>query len=131
MCIRDRGKAQGNDHLAAIREHFSTALGAYEECVEWIASNYKDHIREVHAGSVPFLKLSGIVAGGWQMARAALLAQERLDAGKSADENSFYEAKIVTARFFADHLLAQVPGLRHAVIRGAAGTLGLENDQFQ
>ena len=127
------GKAAADDksgkgHLAAIREHFSAALTAYGECVEWIAANYKDDIRAVHAGSVPFLKLSGIVLGGWQMGRAALIAQQRLE--KGASDPAFYEAKLVTARFFADHLLAQVPGMRHAVTSGSAGTLGLENDQF-
>jgi len=119
----------GNEHFAAIREHFSAALAAYGECVDWIAANYKEDIRAVHAGSVPFLNLSGIVLGGWQMARAALIAQERLAEG--AQDKGFYEAKIITARYFADHLLAQVPGLGHGTMHGAAGTLGLENDQFQ
>jgi butyryl-CoA dehydrogenase len=98
--------------------------------VDWIAANYKDDIRAVHAGSVPFLKLSGMVLGGWQMARAALVAQQRLASGGGVQDGAFYQAKIVTARFFADHLLAQVPCLQHAVMHGAAGTLCLENDQF-
>jgi alkylation response protein AidB-like acyl-CoA dehydrogenase len=121
----------GTGHLAAIREHFSAALSAYAECVDWIATNYKEDIRAVHAGSVPFLKLSGIVLGGWQMARAALIAQQRLASDGGAQDKGFYEAKMVTARFFADHLLVQVPGLGHGTMHGAAGTLGLENDQFQ
>jgi hypothetical protein len=38
-------------------------------------------VRAASAGAVPFLKLLGIVAGGWQMARAALIAQAKIDAG--------------------------------------------------
>ena len=82
----------------------------------------------MHAGSVPFLKLMGIVCGGWQMARAALVAQKKL-AAKDGDA-SFYQAKIATARFYADHVLTQAPGLRNTVVRGAAGVMALTEEQF-
>jgi hypothetical protein len=39
------------------------------------------------------------------MARAALVAQHKLDAGEG--DAGFYKAKIATARFFADHILSQ------------------------
>jgi acyl-CoA dehydrogenase len=70
------------------------------------------------------LKLFGIAAGGWQLLRSALIAQHRLAAprGKGADAG-FYEAKILTARFYADHVLSQASGLAHSIIHGAAGAL--------
>jgi hypothetical protein len=77
---------------------------------------------------VPYLKLAGIVLGGWQMARAALVAQQRLDAGEG--DADFYRAKIATARFFADHILSQANGLHHAIVAGSAGVLDLPADQF-
>jgi butyryl-CoA dehydrogenase len=85
-------------------------------------------VKAVHAGAVPFLKLTGIVCGGWQMARAALAAQASL--AKGAGNVAFLKAKIGTARFFADHVLAQGPGLRDAVVQGAAGVLALAEEQF-
>ena len=75
-----------------------------------------------------YLKLAGIVLGGWQMARAAVIAQQKLDAGEG--DASFYRAKIGTARFFADHILSQAGGLRTAIIDGSAGVLALSEDQF-
>ncbi len=42
----------------------------------------------------------------------------------------FWKAKIATARFFADHVLAQAPGLAASVVGGAAGTLALSVEQF-
>ena len=63
---------------------------AVEECVTFIVEG-KDP-RATFAGAVPFLKLMGIVAGGWQMARAALAAEKMLDSGDKA----FCEAKIAT-----------------------------------
>jgi hypothetical protein len=82
----------------------------------------------VFAGSVTYLKLAGIVLGGWQMARAALAARRKLDAGDG--DAAFYRAKIATARFFADHVLSQADGLRHAIVDGSAGVLGLDVEQF-
>ena len=64
------GKAPGED-MAATREAFSAALTAAEECVSWMVITYGNDIKAAHAGAVPFLKLMGIVCGGWQLARSA------------------------------------------------------------
>jgi hypothetical protein len=82
----------------------------------------------VFAGSVLYLKLAGVVLGGWQLARAALAARRLLDA--SEGDAAFLRAKIGTARFFADHILAQAAALRHSIVSGAAGALALDDVQF-
>jgi len=120
-------QAQGED-MAAIRASLAAGIKAVEESVTWIVAAYAADVKAVHAGSVPFLKLMGIVCGGWQVARAALVAQKRL-AAKEGDA-AFYQAKIATARFYADHVLAQAPGLRNTVVRGAAGVMALTEEQF-
>jgi alkylation response protein AidB-like acyl-CoA dehydrogenase len=120
-------KAPGED-LAAIRVGLAAGIKAVEDCVDWIVLTYASDIKAVHAGSVPFLKLMGIVCGGWQMARAALISQKKLAANEG--DASFYQAKIATARFYSDHVLAQAPGLRNTVVRGAAGVMALSEEQF-
>jgi alkylation response protein AidB-like acyl-CoA dehydrogenase len=120
-------KARGED-MAAIRAGLAAGIKAVEDCVDWIVLTYASDIKAVHAGSVPMLKLMGIVCGGWQMARSALVAQNKLSA-KDGDA-SFYQAKIATARFYADHVLTQAPGLRNTVVRGAAGVMALTEEQF-
>ncbi|HVL35645.1 MAG TPA: acyl-CoA dehydrogenase C-terminal domain-containing protein, partial [Burkholderiales bacterium] len=84
--------------------------------------------RAAFAGAVPFLKLAGIVAGGWQLARAALAAERKLAAPEG--EAAFHQAKLATARFYAEHVLVQAPGLRDTVVNGAGGVLALPEDQF-
>jgi len=121
------GKAPGED-MAAMREAFSAALTAAEECVSWMVITYGNDIKAAHAGAVPFLKLMGIVCGGWQLARSALVAQQRLSEGRG--DKAFYEAKIKTARFYADHVLTQAPGLRNTVVHGAPGVMALAEEQF-
>jgi len=120
-------KAQGDD-MAAIKAAFSEGLAAFSDCVDWIAATYEKDVKAAHAGSVPFLKLTGIVAGGWQMARAALVAQQQL--AKGAGEKAFYEGKIVTARFFAEHVLSQASGLRTSIMLGSHAVLALAEDQL-
>ena len=121
------GDAQDAD-LAAIRAQLAAGSAALDAVVDYVVANTKADPRAVFAGSVLYLKLAGIVLGGWQMARAALVARQKLDAGDG--DAAFYRAKIATARFFADHVLAQADGLRHAIVDGAAGVLALDVEQF-
>ncbi len=116
-----------NEHLAAIRRRFAAGVDALNRAGEWIVATYSTDVRAASAGAVPFLTLFGIVAGGWQMARAALVAQAKIDAGHG---DPFYLAKIVTARFFADHLMSQAEGLASAVTDGAVGVMAMAEDQF-
>ena len=120
----------GSDHADFKAMHRALVQGsdALEEVVDYVANNMKTDIKGVFSGSVLYLKLAGIVLGGWVMARSALIAQQKLDAGDG--DASFYTAKIATARFFADHILSQAWGLKVAIVEGSAGVLALSEDQF-
>jgi alkylation response protein AidB-like acyl-CoA dehydrogenase len=103
---------------------FSAAIDALERAIRYVVENYATDIRGVSVGAVPMLKLFGIVAGGWQLLRSALISQQRLAAPKAHGADAgFYEAKILTARFYSDHVLSQAPGLSHSIVHGAAGAL--------
>jgi alkylation response protein AidB-like acyl-CoA dehydrogenase len=95
--------------------------------VEFVVKQGRSDPNAVFAGSVPYLKLAGIVLGGWQMARAALVAQE-----KHAEDPSFYGAKIATAQFFAEHVLAHAAALETSIVsaKDGEGALALTADQF-
>ena len=113
--------------LPAIGNRLTIAAQALEDVVDYVLCNAQGNIRNVFAGSVLYLKLAGIVLGGWQMGRAALFAQGALD---TADDPGFYQAKIATARFFADHMLTQATAYRAAILEGSAGTLAMTEDRF-
>ena len=120
--------AGGSADFKAILAQLSAGSKDLEAVVEYVVANMKSDIKGVFSGSVLYLKLAGIVLGGWQMARAAVIAQRKLDANEG--DAAFYKAKIATARFFADHILSQSSGLRTAIIDGSAGVLALSEDQF-
>ncbi|MDR6409839.1 acyl-CoA dehydrogenase [Paraburkholderia terricola] len=105
--------AQGHRSLSAV--------------VDFVVANTKGDPNAVFAGSVPYLKLAGIVLGGWQMARALLVAAQKRD-----EDPSFYGAKIATAQFYAEHVLPLAWALEASIVnaRGGEGVLALSEDQF-
>jgi len=112
--------------VQSFKNQFAPGAQAVADCVEFIVASSAKDPRPAFAGAVPFLKLMGVVAGGWQMGRAALAAERALQGG----DRNFLEAKIATARFYADHVLVQAPALRNTVVNGAAGVMALSEDQF-
>jgi alkylation response protein AidB-like acyl-CoA dehydrogenase len=117
-----------NADLAAIGRRLAVAANAYAEVVDYVVLQMKGDIRSVFAGSVPYLKLAGIVHGGWQLARSAAASARSLEQG--SDDRAFHSAKITTARFFADHVLSAAGGLRDSIADGATGVLALSSEQF-
>ncbi len=119
---------RGGDDLAAIAARLTAGRQALEQSVEFVVGAFRDDVRVVFAGSVPYLKLAGIVLTGWQMARAALKADAMRKAG--VGDARFLGAKIATARFHADHILSQAPGIASSIVDGAPGVLALPAAAF-
>jgi alkylation response protein AidB-like acyl-CoA dehydrogenase len=122
------GDLVATPNLTEAAAAFSGAIDALERAIRYVVENYATDIRGVSVGAVPMLKLFGIIAGGWQLLRSALISQRRLAAPKGNGAEAgfgtgFYEAKIATARFYADHVLSQASGLSHSIVHGAAGAL--------
>jgi alkylation response protein AidB-like acyl-CoA dehydrogenase len=116
-----------NPDIQALRAQLAKGVQAVSECVDYILATAGKDPRTAFAGAAPFLKLMGIVCGGWQMARAALIAERKLAV---SEDKPFLEAKIKTARFFGDHVLSQASGLRDAVVGGGSTVMALGEDQF-
>ena len=114
--------------LAAIHKSLIEGIDALGEATDWLLATYPSNMKAASAGAVPFLKLFGTVAGGWQMARAALIAKKRLD--EETDDFDFYRAKLGTARFYAEHILPLAQAYRHEVVDGSTSVLALEEAQF-
>ena len=122
----DLNKNGSADALAVARRLQGARL-AFLEVVAFVADQTRASPNAVFAGSVPYLMLAGNLMAGWQLARAWLVAQEQLAQG--VDE-AFMRAKLVTARFYADHLLTRAPGLRDAILDGADSVTGLALESF-
>lgn len=109
--------AAGSEAAKSMAQRLTAARRAFLDVVDFVVAGAKGQPNAVYAGSVKYLMLAGNLVAGWQMGRALLAAEKRLAAGEDAE---FMRAKIATARFYADHILTQAPGLRDAVVEGAA-----------
>ena len=114
--------------VAVVRRSLAEGVTALTEATDWLLATFPHNMKAAAAGAVPFLKLFGVVAGGWQMARATLVAKRRLDEG--AEDYDFYRAKIGTARFYAEHILPLAQAYKQEIVNGSTSVLALEEAQF-
>ena len=111
----------------AMARRLDAGLKAFLDAVDFVAGRTKAQPNAVFAGSVPYLMLAGTVVAGWQMARALLVAEDRVAAG---DDVAFMQAKIATAHFYAEHILNKAPGLRDSIVEGADAVTALALESF-
>jgi alkylation response protein AidB-like acyl-CoA dehydrogenase len=115
----------GDAQLVAIGEALAMSASRLRKTVEWVSETYGTNPAAVAAGSVYVLKLMGITLGGWMLARSAQVAAKQL-AAKEGDAD-FLRGKVLTARFFADHVMAQAPALASAIMEGSESVLAVED----
>ena len=117
--------ANGTADAKAVLKQLTPARMAFESSVAYILANAKSDIKAVYAGSFAYLRLCGLVFGAWQMGRALLAAQEL-----RSDDPSFFDAKVATARFFAENLLPQAQALATSILESGHSTNALAVEQF-
>jgi acyl-CoA dehydrogenase len=115
--------------VLAIKAELEKGVKALGDVSSWIGMNAMSDLATAFACSVPYLKLWGVVAGGWQMARAAKIAAAKIAAGDP--EAAFYRAKLTTARFYADHVLSQSSWLQHQIVAGSADVMRLSDEGYE
>ena len=113
--------------VAVVRDAFQRSVISLEQAVDWIVAAADDP-RLPAAASAHYLRLCGIVCGGWMMADAARLSQEKLDAG--AQDATFYEAKLATAKFYAAQVLPAASALARTIIDGSHAIVELDAASF-
>jgi len=119
----------GAGELGAIRTQLVAGVAALSETSQWIGMTAMSDLGRAFACSVPYLKLWGTVAGGWQMARAAQIAAAKVAAGDP--EADFYRAKLATAHFYAEHVLSGASWLKAQIVGGSAVVATLSEADFE
>jgi hypothetical protein len=111
----------------AVLKRLRAAREAFLDVVGFIAANGKNNPNAAYSGSVPYLMLAGNLMAGWQLARALIVAEDKLAAGEDAP---FMAAKIATARFYAEHILSRTGGQRDAICEGADSVTAMALESF-
>jgi alkylation response protein AidB-like acyl-CoA dehydrogenase len=126
-----------DDECAAAKgsklEDFATRLekanGELKAATMWFMQNGMANPNNVGAGAHHYMHIVGIVALGLQWLRMATAAQAALDAGSG--NVKFYEAKLVTARYFAERFIPDCGALRRKIEAGSEAIMALEPEMFQ
>lgn len=117
-----------NPKLSIIEQQLREGVSLLSQSAEWVLGNYKQQPLVVLGGSVAFLQLCGIVAGGWQLARAALIASDKLAAGQG--KTDFMQRKIHSAQFYSIHVLSKASHLATIAMQGGVSTMELDEMAF-
>jgi acyl-CoA dehydrogenase len=139
--MADEGKAMGeliadirlldselgaDERLTTIRSALSNGADQLESATAWLLKEGPLDPNSAGSASVNLLMLTGLVVGGWQMARAALAIIN----GAASDDTNFAAAKLVTVRFYAQHIMPEASGLADAAMAGADSVMALPDDSF-
>jgi alkylation response protein AidB-like acyl-CoA dehydrogenase len=118
MAALDGELAAIGPELAGVRAALASGVSALRDATDWIMSHGLAEPNDALAGATPYLRLFGLVIGGWLLARSALAASRLLPSAAGSDA-VFLRQKIGTAHFYAGQLLPQAASLLPAVTAGA------------
>ncbi|MGI9308411.1 MAG: acyl-CoA dehydrogenase [Gammaproteobacteria bacterium] len=143
--IRDQGAALNNlleeitadansldvaqAELKSIQQALLNAVSGVQDSRDYILANYKNDPNLAGAVSYHMLMQLGVVAGAWQAARAAGIAQRHLDSGTA--EAEFYEARLVLAQFYVEQILPRAVSHQLAIQSGSGTIMSMSEEQFR
>ena len=119
--------AAGSPHAAAVaaaRDAAREAVAALAGAGRSVLTAWAQGPERAFAVSVPLLRMTGHVLGGWLLAKSAAIAAKRLAAGDA--DADFLRGKIASAQFYAAHVLPQAHALARVVEGGASSVLDVD-----
>lgn len=122
------GSAKGNEALADFATRLEKANGELKAATMWFMANGMANPNNVGAGAHHYMHILGIVALGSMWLRMAEAAQKALAEGRG--NKAFLEAKLVTARYFAERFLPDAGSLRRKIEAGSDAMMALTPEQF-
>lgn len=121
-------EATGNADLADLAERVGKANGELKAATMWLMQNGMASPNNAGAGAHHYMHIMGIVALGLMWLRMGAVASSRLAEG--ADDKAFYEAKLVTARYFGERFTPDAGSLRRKIEGGAESVMALPVEAF-
>lgn len=128
MIDEEIAAAKENEALADIATRLEKALGEQKAATMWFMQNGMANPNNLGAGAHHYMHIMGIVILGFMWLKMAKVAAAKLAAG--SDDKAFYEAKLVSARYYAERLLPDAGALRRKLEAGSEAMMALSEDAF-
>ncbi len=117
-----------NENVAVIRSAVQVALEHFNRATNWVYEVGGSRPEVVAAASVGYMNVFALTVAGWLMLESASSAVKQIHAGSENREH--LERKLVSAKFFASHILVRAQAHADAVIHSSAVALELEESRF-
>jgi alkylation response protein AidB-like acyl-CoA dehydrogenase len=114
--------------LGAIRRSLAAAAEATGAVSQWLGERLAGDLPAAAAGATPYLRMLATTVGGFLLAKGAMAASALR--GEDGADKAFLDARVVTARFFAEQILSQVPALAAQVTAGEKTLFALDPEQL-
>ncbi|MGE3774700.1 MAG: acyl-CoA dehydrogenase C-terminal domain-containing protein, partial [Gammaproteobacteria bacterium] len=117
--------ASSDARAQSVGRELAAGVAALESALAWLLEAAGRDARLPAAASVHYLRLWGIVCGGWLLGESALACLRG-----AGDDAAFRDAKLHTAQFFAVQVLNEADTLRRKIVDGSAAVLALDAAAF-
>ena len=128
VLARETADAASDEALKPFLAEFGRAIGDLQASTQWLMANGLANPNQAGAAAYPYMTMMGIVSVGLMWLRMARAATAALANGTS--DRGFYEAKLVTARFFADRVMPETGALRRKLEAGADSLMAMPAEAF-
>ncbi len=114
------------EEFDTMKHHLSEAIQSLSETTLWLGDKLLNReLVDASAGATPYLKMFGLVMGGYYMAKAAIQAEERLQ-----EDSEFYKEKITVSKFYMEQILPQALGLVPAIKAGKEDLFNIKSENY-
>jgi alkylation response protein AidB-like acyl-CoA dehydrogenase len=125
---RDIAEAKQKGDAAGVAAALEPALNDLQAATMWLAQNGMADPNNAGAGAYAYMDLMGLVSLGWMWLKMAAASQRALEDG--TEDEPFHDAKLVTARFYAQRELPLSAGLRRKIEAGAETLMKIPAEAF-
>ncbi|HEX7693178.1 MAG TPA: acyl-CoA dehydrogenase C-terminal domain-containing protein [Sphingomonas sp.] len=120
--------AKADPATADFAARLEKANGELQAATMWFLQNGMTNPNNVGAGAHSYMHLMGIVAVGLMWLRMAVAAAKLKVAGEG--DIAFLDAKLMTARYFAERIMPDAGALRRKIEGGAEALMALPPEMF-
>jgi hypothetical protein len=128
LVARDIAEAKTAGDPAGIAEPLEKALQHLQAATMWLAQHGMADPNNAGAGAYAYMQLMGLVSLGWMWLKMADVSARLKN--ESGEDAAFHEAKLLTARFFANRELVAAGALRRKVEAGADSVMAMPVEAF-
>ena len=125
--------AEADPAAKEFAQQLQKALGQLQAATMWLVQNAMAKPDNAGAAAYPYMQCAGVVALGWmwlKMLRASSAALASGAEGDSGVDKAFHEAKLITARFYAERILPEAGVARRKMEGGADIIMALPMESF-